>query len=48
MMSAQRNRGASDIAFTPTPTPTPTPRLMLILLLLYKRKKGIQRTETQR
>ena len=37
MMSAQRNGGASDIAFTPTPTPTP--QSMLLLLLLHKQKK---------
>ena len=41
MVSAQRNKGTSVIAFTPTPqsdaTPTPSPQT---------KKEGIQRTET--
>ena len=32
MVSAQRNKGASVIAFTPTPTPFPTPRSIFLLL----------------
>ena len=49
MVSAQQNRGASDIAFTPTPTPTPTPTswYMLHQLLLDEKKEGIQQTEAQ-
>ena len=44
MVSAQQNRGASDITFTPTPwsmvdaIPTTSPQT---------KKEGIQRTETQ-
>ena len=42
MVSAQRNGGASVIAFTFSgidATPTPTPRLMLLLILLHKQVK---------
>ena len=39
MVSAQQNRGASDISFTPTPTPQSMLLLLLLLLLLSRTKK---------